>query len=55
MKNIDIEVLALLKTYKFDLFDIKEQQLWGMSDKEIIEKAFAEQRVISPKIVILAQ
>jgi chitinase len=41
-ENIDNEVLALLKTYGFDVFDIKEQQLWGLSNKDIIEKAFAE-------------
>jgi predicted nuclease of predicted toxin-antitoxin system len=45
-ENIDKEVLNLLKSFDFDIFDIKEQQLWGLSDKEIIEKAFAEQRVI---------
>jgi predicted nuclease of predicted toxin-antitoxin system len=45
-ENIDNEVLVLLKTYGFDIFDIKEQQLWGLSDKDIIEKAFADQRII---------
>jgi predicted nuclease of predicted toxin-antitoxin system len=45
-ENIDTEVLDLLKTFDFDIFDIKEQQLWGLSDEEIIKKAFIEQRII---------
>ena len=45
-ENIDTEVLLLLKALGFDVFDIKEQELWGMSDQAIIEKAFTEKRII---------
>jgi predicted nuclease of predicted toxin-antitoxin system len=45
-ENIDIEVVELLKNQGFDVFDIKEQALWGLSDSNIISMAFEEKRII---------
>ena len=45
-ENIDNEVVALLKRKGFDVFDIKEQALWGMSDIDILNKAYIEQRIV---------
>jgi predicted nuclease of predicted toxin-antitoxin system len=45
-ENIDNEVVALLRSKDFDVFDIKEQALWGMSDSDIINRAYVEQRIV---------
>ena len=45
-ENIDKEVFLLLKSFGFDVFDIKEEALWGLSDKSILEKAFEEKRIV---------
>ena len=45
-ENIDNEVFLLLKSFGFDVFDIKAESLFGMSDQAILEKAFIENRII---------
>lgn len=46
-ENIDNEVIQLLLSLGFDVFDIKNESLWGLSDREILKKSFAEKRIIS--------
>ncbi|MBK8195773.1 MAG: DUF5615 family PIN-like protein [Lewinellaceae bacterium] len=45
-ENIDRELVAFLRTEGFDVFDIKEEGLFRLSDRAILELAFAEQRVV---------
>jgi predicted nuclease of predicted toxin-antitoxin system len=45
-ENIDNEVVIFIRNQGFDVFDIKEEQLWGMSDREILALSFQENRVI---------
>lgn len=45
-ENIDVEVLSYLREQGFDVFDIKEELLFGLSDKEILNFAYASNRVV---------
>lgn len=45
-ENIDTEVLNFLRNERFDVFDIKEKGLFGMSDIDILNFAFSEKRII---------
>ncbi|MEY4905328.1 MAG: hypothetical protein RLZZ292_3143 [Bacteroidota bacterium] len=45
-ENIDKEVVALLRSLSMDVFDIKEQELWGLPDIAILQKSVLEQRII---------
>ncbi len=45
-ENIDVEVLAFLREQGFDVFDIKEERLFGLSDKEILTFSFTSNRVV---------
>ena len=45
-ENIDVEVLAFLREQGLDVFDIKEERLFGLYDKEILTFAFASNRVV---------
>jgi predicted nuclease of predicted toxin-antitoxin system len=45
-ENIDNEVVIFIRNHGFDVLDIKEEQLWGMSDREILALSFQENRVI---------
>ncbi len=45
-ENIDKELLDFLRSEGFDVFDIKEEGLFGKTDREILELAFKQQRVV---------
>ena len=45
-ENIDVEVLDLLRSMELDIFDIKEEERWGMSDIDILEMAYKTQRIV---------
>lgn len=45
-ENIDVELLEFLREQGCDVFDIKEAQLFRLSDRAILGLAFQEQRVV---------
>ncbi|AEE49045.1 hypothetical protein Halhy_1147 [Haliscomenobacter hydrossis DSM 1100] len=45
-ENIDVELLDFLRENGYDVFDIKEERLFRLSDRAILEMAFLEQRVV---------
>lgn len=45
-ENIDNEVLIFLRDEDFDVFDIKEERLFSISDRNILEFAYQNQRVV---------
>ena len=45
-ENIDNEVLIFLRDEGFDVFDIKEERLFSISDRNILEFAYQNQRVV---------
>ncbi len=45
-ENIDNEVLKWLRAQGGEVFDIKESNLFGLSDKEILKRAFEQQQVV---------
>lgn len=45
-ENIDYELVAFLRTQGFDVFDMKEERLFRLSDRSILELALAEQRAV---------
>jgi predicted nuclease of predicted toxin-antitoxin system len=45
-ENIDKELVAFLRAEGFDVFDIKEEGLFRLSDRAILERALAGQRVV---------
>jgi predicted nuclease of predicted toxin-antitoxin system len=45
-ENIDNDVVIYIRNQGFDVLDIKEEQLWGMSDRDILALSFQENRVI---------
>ncbi len=45
-ENIDTEVFQFLKSEGLDVLDIKNEGLFGMKDKEILDLAFSQNRII---------
>ena len=45
-ENIDNEVLIFLRDEGFDVFDIKEERLFSIPDRNILEFAYQNQRVV---------
>jgi len=45
-ENIHTEIVQHLRKIGFDVFDIKEENLFGISDREILQKSIAQNRVI---------
>lgn len=45
-ENIDQEVVNFLRDRGFDVLDIKEQELFRLSDRSILEMAWQQKRVI---------
>lgn len=45
-ENIDAELVAFLRAEGFNVFDLKEERLFRLSDRAILELALAEQRVV---------
>lgn len=45
-ENISPRVVAFLRTSGFDVSDIKELGLFGLSDREILARAHKEQRIV---------
>ena len=45
-ENIDVEVFEFLREQGLDVFDIKEERLFGLSDRAILEFAYAANRVV---------
>ncbi|MCB0594989.1 MAG: DUF5615 family PIN-like protein [Lewinellaceae bacterium] len=45
-ENIDEEVADFLRNEGFDVFDIKEEGLFRMPDKDILKLAFEQRRVV---------
>jgi len=45
-ENIDQEVVGFLRSKGFDVFDVKEQGLFRMSDRQILQMAWQQQRVV---------
>lgn len=45
-ENIHPEMIQFLRRVGFDVFDIKEQNLQGVYDKEILETSYQKNRVI---------
>lgn len=45
-ENIDKELVAFLKVEGFEVFDIKEQELFRLSDAAILEISFSQKRII---------
>lgn len=45
-ENIDSEVVMLLRERGFDVLDIKEEKLFRLSDKAILEMALEQKRVV---------
>ena len=45
-ENIDAELVMILRSAGFDVFDIKEERLFRLSDAAIIEQSYLQQRVI---------
>ena len=44
--NIDVEVVTFLREQGFDVFDIKEEHLFQMSDEDILSLSYKTNRVI---------
>jgi len=45
-ENINTEIVQHLRKIGFDVFDIKEENLIGISDREILQKSLVQNRVI---------
>jgi predicted nuclease of predicted toxin-antitoxin system len=45
-ENVSPRVVVFLRTIGFDVADIKERRLFGLSDREILALAHAEQRLV---------
>ena len=45
-ENIDVEVLHYLRNEGFDVFDIKEERLFGLLDRDILSVAYQNNRVV---------
>jgi len=45
-ENIDAKIVEYLRKIGFDVFDIREQNLNGISDKEILQIAHQQNRII---------
>lgn len=45
-KNIDPEFLLYLRSQSFDVFDVKENDLWGNPDAVLLDLAFNQNRVV---------
>jgi len=45
-ENISPTVVKALREAGFDVSDIKEQKLFGISDQQVIKKAYSEDRAI---------
>ena len=45
-ENIDVEVLNYLRQEGFDVFDIKEERLFGILDRDILSFAYQNERVV---------
>ena len=45
-ENIDEEVLIFLREQGLDVYDIKEERLFSLSDRAILEFAYASNRVV---------
>lgn len=45
-ENIDVEVVQWLRAQQLEVFDIKEETLFGLSDQEILAKALTRQQVV---------
>ena len=45
-ENIDQEVVQFLRKQDFDVLDIKEQGLFSLSDRSILEMAWKQNRVV---------
>ena len=45
-ENIHADVVSHLRTLGFDVKDVKEEQLQGVTDRQLLEIAFVENRVI---------
>ena len=45
-ENIDVEVVTYLREQGFDVFDIKEERLFQMSDEDILALSYKTNRVI---------
>lgn len=53
-ENIDHEVVEYLRVLGFDVFDIKDNGLFGMSDDEFLALSVSQQSVVVSQAVILA-
>jgi predicted nuclease of predicted toxin-antitoxin system len=45
-ENIDAEVVEYLRQEGIDVLDIKEQHWFGMSDSDILQKSYEQNRVV---------
>ncbi len=45
-ENIDREVVDFLRAKGFDVFDVKEQGLFGWSDRKILQLAWDQKRIV---------
>lgn len=45
-ENIDPELVSFLRENGFNVFDVKENQLFGSSDETLLELAFKNNKVI---------
>jgi predicted nuclease of predicted toxin-antitoxin system len=45
-ENIDVEVKDLLRQNGFNVFDIKDERLFSMPDRAILELSYREKRVV---------
>lgn len=45
-ENIDKELVEFLRSTGFDVFDIKEEGLFRLSDAAILELSFAQKRIV---------
>jgi predicted nuclease of predicted toxin-antitoxin system len=45
-ENIDPQLVSFLREFGFDVFDVKENKLFGSSDETLLELAFKNNKVI---------
>ena len=45
-ENIDVEVVEFLRERELDVFDIKENRLFQMSDEDILRLSYQQNRVV---------
>ncbi|RMG69703.1 MAG: hypothetical protein D6722_09680 [Bacteroidetes bacterium] len=45
-ENIDSELVTWLREQGFDVLDVKESGLFGMPDHDILQQAWAQQRIV---------